>query len=89
MGTVTHADGHVCGNYHPHDLTKCGLYKAVLPLLFKFKEKTISKTKADYVDHPVDGERCDGCSMFRTPDKCTLVEGVIAENGHCRYWEAK
>src|SRR6516165_9540062 len=48
---------------------------------------TISQDEADYVPHPVDGEACDGCTMFREPDRCTLVRGEISPNGHCRFFE--
>ncbi len=48
----------------------------------------ITKAKADYVAS-AKKEHCCDCSMYREPHKCTLVEGHIAEHGHCRYWEAK
>src|SRR6516165_106021 len=37
------------------------------------KAATLSQDEADYVDHPVDGDRCGACSMFRDPDSCTLA----------------
>jgi ParB-like nuclease domain len=48
----------------------------------------ISQDEADYVSHPVDGERCGICTMFRAPASCTLVRGDISARGHCRYFEA-
>jgi hypothetical protein len=39
------------------------------------------------VPHPVDGEACGGCTMFRAPDRCTYVRGEISPNGHCRFFE--
>ena len=49
----------------------------------------IGKREALYVDHPVGGERCDGCTMYLNPDRCTLVAGLILPDGHCQYWEPK
>jgi hypothetical protein len=46
----------------------------------------ITKDEADYVDHPVDGDQCIGCSMFIGPGACTLVKGAIAPDGHCHFW---
>ncbi len=48
-----------------------------------------SKTTANYVDHPVGGDHCSQCTMFRAPHGCTSVEGSIAPQGHCSYYEAK
>jgi hypothetical protein len=50
---------------------------------------TLAQDAADYVPHPVDGEQCDGCTMFRPLGRCTLVEGPISPSGHCQYWDAK
>ena len=44
---------------------------------------------ANYVPHPVTGRQCDGCSMFRSPDHCSLVAGEISPHGHCDYWEPR
>ena len=50
---------------------------------------TISQDEADYTeDGPVEAERCLHCTMFRAPDSCTLVEGDIHPEGHCRFFEA-
>lgn len=49
----------------------------------------ISKAAARYQDKPKVTKRCAGCSMFRSPNRCTLVSGDILPNGYCRYWEAK
>jgi hypothetical protein len=51
------------------------------------KAGRISKDDADYVQHPVAGEMCADCSMFRSPNRCTLVVGAISRQGHCRYFE--
>ena len=44
---------------------------------------------ANYVDHPVAGQRCDACTMYRNPNRCSLVTGRILPDGHCAYWEPK
>jgi HK97 family phage portal protein len=50
---------------------------------------SIDKADADYVDHPVAGEQCSGCTMFDAPNACSLVRGDISPGGHCRFFEAK
>ena len=49
----------------------------------------ISKTEARYQPYPKATKRCEGCTMFRVPKSCTLVQGEIARCGWCRYHEAK
>lgn len=49
--------------------------------------KKKSKAEAIYVKHPVNDDECSFCTMFRAPGSCTLVEGVISPNGHCKYFE--
>jgi len=49
----------------------------------------ITKTEAKYQDNPKALHKCEGCSMFRKPDLCTLVEGRISAHGWCRHWERK
>jgi hypothetical protein len=49
--------------------------------------KKKSKAEAIYVKHPVNGDECGDCTMFRAPGNCTAVEGTISPNGHCKYFE--
>lgn len=50
----------------------------------------IDKDTANYrVPASDERKQCQKCDMFRAPASCTLVEGRIARNGTCRYWEAK
>lgn len=50
----------------------------------------ISKERADYREHtPRVSRRCGTCSMFRAPDRCTLVKGLINRGGVCKFWEPK
>jgi hypothetical protein len=49
----------------------------------------ISKAQAKYQDKPKDGQRCDGCVHFVTPDGCKLVEGKVSPSGWCTLYAAK
>jgi hypothetical protein len=49
------------------------------------KRATLSKPSVGYTDtSPMRTERCATCSMFRPPDKCTLVRGDVSPRGWCR-----
>jgi len=50
-------------------------------------ESRHSKQKAGYVAHPVNGHRCDVCTMWRPPNKCSAVLGVIKPEGWCKWWK--
>lgn len=52
------------------------------------KDEQISQASAHYTDQSTNTEHCVGCSMFRAPDKCTLVEGTISPGGWCKHYEA-
>jgi len=45
------------------------------------------KSEAGYVDHTVRGQRCDKCTMWRQPNKCSAVAGLIKPNGWCKWWK--
>jgi hypothetical protein len=49
----------------------------------------VSKANAQYQSHPKSAQRCDKCSMFRTPHDCTKVGGYIEPQGWSRYFEWK
>jgi hypothetical protein len=55
-------------------------------LLEESKQKH-SKLEARYVAHPRDGHRCDGCTMWRPPNKCSAVAGDIKPEGWCKWWK--
>lgn len=49
---------------------------------------TISKKEANYVDEAPNKTRyCYICTMYRVPNKCTLVRGKIAEFGICDHYD--
>lgn len=50
---------------------------------------TLSKAQVHYRDATETGRRCGTCSMFRGPDACTLVKGVIEASGVCDRWAAR
>jgi len=60
--------------------------KLVIRLLEEAKAKA-SKAKAGYVAHTVKGQRCDACTMWRPPNKCSAVAGVIKPNAWCKWWK--
>jgi hypothetical protein len=57
----------------------------------------VSKRSVNY--RPAEGDdvdrksgkfrRCGTCSMFRSPNRCTLVRGLIHSDDVCDRWEAK
>ena len=49
----------------------------------------ISKEEANYKAQTNDNKHCSVCSMFETPDKCSLVIGKIAPGGWCKFFEKK
>ena len=46
-----------------------------------------SKVEAGYVAHTVKGQRCDTCTMWRPPNKCSAVAGDIKPNAWCKWWK--
>jgi len=48
---------------------------------------TLNKTEVDYRDSPRGRDQCNKCTMFREPDKCTLVKGLIKPYGWCRRFD--
>lgn len=56
--------------------------------------KEVTKREASYQMHPNGRRFCEICSMFRVvpgmaQGACTLVEGQIAPDGWCVYWEPR
>jgi hypothetical protein len=52
-------------------------------------EPTLSKAETGYQDQPHGKERCGVCSMYRSPNRCTLVRGLILPQGWCKQFELK
>ncbi len=55
----------------------------------KTAQLKITKADAGYVEPSAIDEKCRDCSMFRAPETCTLVVGVISPSGWCRHFDRK
>lgn len=44
----------------------------------------VSKQEVGYQGEPRGTAECDDCSMFRPPNGCSYVQGVISPHGWCR-----
>lgn len=51
-------------------------------------EPTKTKVEANYRSLAYQ-RHCIDCRMFRDPNACTLVQGFIASNGTCQFWQRK
>lgn len=45
------------------------------------------KAEAEYVGHPVKNQKCLQCTMWRPPNGCTAVAGVISPRGWCKWFK--
>jgi len=54
---------------------------------FLQEKKKHSKAEAEYVAHPVRGEACKHCTMWREPNQCTAVAGSIDPDGWCKWYK--
>jgi hypothetical protein len=52
-------------------------------------EIKLPKPLVHYQNKPHGEEQCDRCSMFREPNKCTLVQGHILPAGWCLKFDKK
>lgn len=52
------------------------------------ESKKASKEEAGYQDSPKNGEKCINCTMWRDPNKCSAVAGIISSNGWCEWYSA-
>lgn len=51
-------------------------------------ESKLSKVEAQYIDSGISlTERCDGCTMWRSPNKCAIVAGDIKPGAWCKWWK--
>jgi hypothetical protein len=52
------------------------------------EESKHPKQEAQYVANGVPGnERCDNCTMWREPNKCSAVSGDIKPEAWCKWWK--
>jgi hypothetical protein len=47
----------------------------------------LSKASAQYQDSPRGGLSCVGCTFFRRPRSCQVVEGDISPQGWCKLFD--
>jgi hypothetical protein len=47
----------------------------------------MSQAAAQYQDRPRGGLSCVGCTFFRAPRSCQVVEGEISPQGWCRLFD--
>jgi hypothetical protein len=49
----------------------------------------LAQTAAGYQTSPKGDASCAGCSLFKAPSSCSLVDGTISPNGWCRFYSKK
>jgi hypothetical protein len=47
----------------------------------------VSRETVKYQDTPRGGLSCKGCTFFRKPGACQVVEGAISPNGWCQLFD--
>jgi len=62
-------------------------FNSIFNLLLEEAKPKHTKIEAGYVAHTVKGQRCDGCTMWRPPNKCSAVSGDIKPEGWCKWWK--
>jgi hypothetical protein len=50
-------------------------------------QKKVTKSEAQYQDHPQDIQMCSTCTLFVKPNGCKVVEGDIDPDGWCRLFD--
>ena len=50
-------------------------------------ENKSSKIEAKYQAHPYGSQKCNVCTMWRPPNKCSSVSGNIDPDGWCVYFK--
>ena len=48
----------------------------------------VSQSAAAYQNGPNNGQSCAGCTHFRAPSSCELVDGAISPQGWCKFFTA-
>lgn len=48
----------------------------------------VSQSAAAYQSGPNNGQSCAGCTHFRAPSSCELVDGAISPQGWCKFFTA-
>ncbi len=52
-------------------------------------EAKMSFQASGYQPTPKGDQNCAGCTLFKAPSSCILVDGNISPNGWCRFYRKK
>lgn len=52
-------------------------------------EAKMTLQASGYQASPKGDQNCAGCSLFKSPSSCILVDGNISPNGWCRFYRKK
>lgn len=52
------------------------------------KGNKASKKEAGYIKQSKTNEKCINCTMWRDPNRCSAVKGIISPDGWCEWFEA-
>jgi hypothetical protein len=55
----------------------------VLGLNLAAAQGKVAQNLVAYQDKPKGTQRCDGCSLFQSPNTCKVVEGEVSTQGWC------
>jgi anaerobic selenocysteine-containing dehydrogenase len=51
--------------------------------------KKFTQQKAKYQPVPKNGQRCQNCALWQSPNNCQVVEGPVSPAGWCLLYQAK
>jgi High potential iron-sulfur protein len=67
----------------------CAVGTAASIVAVKNAAAKMAQKAVAYQETPKDDQRCDNCSLFQSPNSCTLVDGDISPSGWCKFWVKK
>jgi len=60
----------------------------LMPMRARAQQK-VTQAAAQYQSSPKGDQRCDGCTHFKAPNSCELVDGTISPSGWCALYTKK
>jgi anaerobic selenocysteine-containing dehydrogenase len=51
--------------------------------------KKFTQQQAKYQSVPKNGQRCQNCALWQSPNACQVVEGTVSPAGWCMLYQAK
>ena len=51
--------------------------------------KKFTQQQAKYQSVPKNGQRCQNCSLWQSPNACQVVEGTVSPAGWCMLYQSK